>query len=59
MLSNSKINFKIIFENVSCDKHTYCRINGEEFRPHGIFSSNFQEFITTSDLSKYNIFYNI
>ena len=58
MLSNLKINFKIIFENVSCSKHNYTRINGEEFIPHGISLSNFQEFITTSELEKYNIFQN-
>ncbi len=60
MLSNlERAYFKIIFENVLYDKHTYCRINGEEFRPHGVFPSNFQEFITISELNKYNIFQNI
>ena len=58
MLSNLKINLKIIFENVSCSKQTYTRINGEEFKPTGVSLSNFQEFITTSELEKYNIFQN-
>jgi len=59
MLSNLKINLKIIFENVSCSKQTYTRINGEEFIPNHVIPSNFQEFITTSKLEKYNIFQNI
>ena len=50
ILYNLKINFKIIFENVSYDKHTYIRINGEEFRYHNVSPSSFQEFIITSEL---------
>ena len=62
MLSNSKINFKIILEKVSYEKQDYGGFTGKSrmLITNGVCNlSNFQEFITISKLDKYNIFQNI
>ena len=50
MLSNSKLNFQIIYENCSYYKYN---INYHIYSDQ--IPSNFQEFITTTKLNKYNI----